>query len=167
MKIGTMFVYLLSILIIFAGCGEIKTDATNALKITPNDEKTIQKYCDTKTDDIDSSEGKRYSAFELLGTDKDRIYIWLIKTVYIKNEGQDDTPESGSSVSLPVVLYIKNDGKGITIISHKWPHDGKDWGRDVVRLFPPNIRKIFPEDDAKEKLIEGMLIRATEDFKKK
>lgn len=36
-----------------------------------------------------------------------------------------------------------------------------------MRLFPPNIRKIFPELDAKEKLIEDLLIRATEDFKKK
>lgn len=122
MKIGSMIVFMLSIIITFTGCGEIKTDATNVLKITPNDEKTIQEYCDTKTDDIDiSPEGKMYSAFELLGTDKDRIYIWLIKRMYIKNEGQDEKPESGDTVSLPVDLYIKNDGKGISIIGHKYP----------------------------------------------
>jgi len=90
MKTGSIIVFMLSIIIIFAGCGEIKTDATNELKITPDDEKTIQEYCDMKTDDIArASEGKMYSAFKILGTDKDKIYIWLVKREYSKSEWQD------------------------------------------------------------------------------
>ncbi|MDN5316849.1 MAG: hypothetical protein PWR08_973, partial [Thermoanaerobacterium sp.] len=41
--------------------------------------KRDKKEC-TKTNDIAyPNKGKMYSAFELLGTDKDKIYIWLVK----------------------------------------------------------------------------------------
>jgi hypothetical protein len=82
-----------------------KITTTNPLKITQNDKKIILNYLDTKTNDIAyPSKGKMYSAFELLGTDKDKIYIWLVKEEYIKT---GTNLERGQGVSLPVVLKIK------------------------------------------------------------
>jgi hypothetical protein len=166
MKIGTIFIFIFSIIIFFTGCNSTKAEATNNLKITRNDEKVILEYLDMKTKDIaNSSKGKMYSTFKLLGTDDDRIYIWLVKKEYLKKEGQN-TPGSGSVVSLPVVLFVNKGEKGISITSHNTPPDGANFGKAVSRLFPTNIREKFPDSDAKDKLVETTLIRATEDFLK-
>jgi len=164
MKIGIYFSLVLGIVTIFTGCNLTKTDATNTLKITQNDEKVVLEYLDTKTNDIAySGRGKMYSAFKVLGTDQDKIYIWLVKVEYF-NIGDNITHEGGDAVSVPVVLNIKKIDKGITIISHNFPEDGTNYGKSVKRLFPPNIK--FPDYDEKIKLKEVTKVRAEEDFKK-
>jgi hypothetical protein len=78
MKFETLFFMLLAIIIIFTGCNSTRRDVdNNTIKITQNDEKVILEYLDTKTDDIayPSKGNKTYSAFNLLGTDIDKIYI--------------------------------------------------------------------------------------------
>ena len=140
-----------------------KVNSANIVKITQNDEKTILDYLDTKTQDIaNSSKGKVYSAFKIIGTEQDKIYIWLVKKEYFKKEGLSYL-EDGSVVSLPVVLYAKRNESGISVIGHKFPPDGVDYGKKVTRLFPPYIRKEFPDYDVKDKLIEDTLIRAKKD----
>ncbi|MCP2238768.1 hypothetical protein [Thermoanaerobacterium thermosaccharolyticum] len=164
MKIRTFWVLasILSIIIVFTGCSSTpKITATNTLKITQNDKKIILNYLDTKTNDIAyPSKGKMYSAFELLETDKDKIYIWVVKEEYIKVGA---TLERGQGVSLPVVLKIKKSSKGISIISHNFPKDGVNFNKDVKKLFPANIR--FPNNEEMVKLIEVTKTRAEEDLK--
>ncbi|MEG6565701.1 hypothetical protein V6B95_01860 [Thermoanaerobacterium saccharolyticum] len=164
MKIRTflIFVSILSIIIVFAGCNSSqKITTANPLKITQNDKKIILNYLDTKTNDIAyPSKGKMYSAFELLGTDKDKIYIWVVKEEYIK---AGTNLESGQGVSLPVVLKIKKSSKGISIISHDFPKDGVNHNKDVKKLIPANIR--FPNNEETVKLVEVTKTRAEEDLK--
>ncbi|MFU0782398.1 MAG: hypothetical protein ACFWT2_04785 [Thermoanaerobacterium thermosaccharolyticum] len=101
-----------------------------------------------------------YSAFELLGTDKDKIYIWLVKEEYIKT---GTNLERGQGVSLPVVLKIKKSSKGISIISHDFPKDGVNHNKDVKKLFPANIR--FPNNEEIKNLVKVTETRAEEDLK--
>jgi hypothetical protein len=164
MKIRTflIFVSILSIIIVFAGCNSNqKIITTNPLKITQNDKKIILNYLDTKTNDIAyPSKGKMYSAYELLGTDKDKIYIWLVKEEYIK---AGTNLERGQGVSLPVVLKIKKSSKGISIISPDFPKDGVNYNKDVKKLFPANIR--FPNNEEIKNLVKVIETRAEEDLK--
>ncbi|KAA5806606.1 MULTISPECIES: hypothetical protein [Thermoanaerobacterium] len=157
-----IFVSILSIIIVFAGCNlSQKITTTNPLKITQNDKKIILNYLDTKTNDIAyPNKEKMYSAFELLGTDKDKIYIWLVKEEYIKT---GTNLERGQGVSLPVVLKIKKNSKGISIISHDFPKDGVNYNKDVKKLFPANIR--FPNNEEIKNLVKVTETRAEEDLK--
>ncbi|MDE4542928.1 hypothetical protein [Thermoanaerobacterium sp. R66] len=156
-----VFVLILSIIIVFAGCNSSqKITTTNPLKITQNDKKIILNYLDTKTNDIAyPNKGKMYSAFELLGTYKDKIYIWLVKEEYIK---AGTNLERGQGVSLPVVLKIKKSSKGISIISHDFPKDGVNYNKDVKKLFPANIR--FPNNEEIKNLVKVIETRAEEDL---
>lgn len=164
MRIGKIYVLILSLLIILTGCNSVSKDASNTLKITENDEKTILEYLNINTKDIaNSSKGKIFNAFKILGTDKDRIYIWLVKKEYFKKEDQN-TLEDGSVVSLPVVLYIKKVDDGISVTKHKCPPDGVNYGKVVTKLFPSNIRKEFPDKDVTDKLVESTLVQAKRDF---
>lgn len=162
MKIGTIFVLVLGISLILAGCYLTKKP-TDPIKITENDKKVILEYLDTKTNDIARpSRGKMYSAFKLLGTDQDKVYIWLVKLEYFK-VGNKITHEDGDAVGTPVVLYIKKNDKGISITKHKYPEEGEYWGKSVKRLFPPNIR--FPDYNDKVNLEKITKSRAEENLK--
>ena len=160
MKKRSIFVFLVLIIIIFLVC-----NPSNSLEITRTDEKTILKYLDEKTDDINvAREGKMYSAFTVLGKDKDKIYIWLLKQGYFK-EGDELILESGTS--LPVVLYIKNGKNGIEITNHKYPEDGIGYPKSMKKLFPSYVENTIGSNyneraDKLEKIIKN---RADEDFK--
>lgn len=133
----SIFVFLLSITIFFIGCNSKLENSSNTLKITKEDEKTILEYLDIKTIDIDEARvGKMYSAFSILGTDEDSIYIWLLKEEYFK-QGNEIVQQGG--VSLPVVLYIEKSKNGIEIKNHKYPGDGEQYGKDIKKLFPRNV----------------------------
>lgn len=158
-----IFVLLLAVLFIRFNFG--LKNSFNSLEITKIDEKTISEYLNTKTDDIlAATDGRVYSSFTILGTDKDRIYLWLLKEEYIKKDN-DITLQSG--VSLPVVLYIKNDSNKIEIISHKIPADGAEHEETMRKLFPRNIRnKINHNNNERAKSLElDIKNRVEEDFK--
>jgi hypothetical protein len=150
-------------------CNLNKTDSMDSadfLEITKDDEKVILEYLDKETNNIArSSEGKMYSAFKLLGTEKNKIYIWLVKIEYLKKGGQI-THMGGGAVSLPVVLYARKDENGILITRHKFPSDGVHYGKSIMKLFPLKVREKFSDIDydEKERLKEITLIRAKDDL---
>lgn len=123
---------------ILTGCNSTPKDASNTLKITEEDNKVIQEYLDTRTDDISApySGGKMYSAYKVLGTDSDKVYVWMLKYEYIKQH-----KELTNGVSIPIVLYIESNGNTIEIKKHKIAGNGvEDDYKDRKRLFPQNIR---------------------------
>lgn len=108
--------------------------------ISNPDEKIIYEYLNTKTDDLmgKAGEGKFYSAFTILSTDRDKIYIYVMKARFVKQGNaavQDDT------VISPLVLYVKNTNEGMIIVGHEGPEDGMGWGRSLGRIFPENVNE--------------------------
>ncbi|MGH4117390.1 hypothetical protein [Clostridium sp.] len=136
----------------------------NSFGITKTDEKIILQYLDTKTNDINEArEGKMYSAFTVLGTDEDKIYVWVLKEGYFIEEGKLSV-ESGTS--LPVVLYIKNGKNGIRIKSHKYPDDGMGYVKSLKKLFPYHVRYAIDSNynERVEKLEKIIKNKAEKDF---
>ena len=132
-----LFLSILPILLIFVGCNSTKEASSNIIKLTQSDEENIREYLDTKADDISSpfQGGKMYSAFKILGTDPDKIYLWMLKYEYLKPSN-----ELTNGVSLPVVLTIgTNDGQ-IVIENYSFPKDGNDYGPSLIKLFSQNVR---------------------------
>lgn len=131
------FLLFISILLIFSGCETTPKNSSNHLKLTQTDEQQIEEYLDTRTEDISSpyQGGKMYSAFKVLGTDTDKIYLWMLKYEYLKQSN-----ELTNGVSLPVVLTIKTKDDQIIIENHSFPKDGSAYGASLTKLFPQNIR---------------------------
>lgn len=129
---------LLLILFVLVGCNSTPKDSSNTLKITQADEKIIQEYLGTRTNDISTpyQGGKMYSAFKVFGTDSDKIYVWMLKHEYLKQ-----TNELTNGVSIPIVLYIETKGDKIEIKNHKYPKDGTEYGKTFGKLFPRNVRE--------------------------
>ncbi|NTW25488.1 MAG: hypothetical protein HGA37_12385 [Lentimicrobium sp.] len=141
MKKWIILIFLLSVMLIWGGCNSTPKNSSNSLIITKDDEKIILKYLDTKTNDISSPEGRRmYSAFDSLGTDSDKIYIWMLKEECLK---QGNEIEWTNGVSLPVVLYVKSLEDKIEIKSHKFPEDGEGNNKNIRKLFPENVRSVM------------------------
>lgn len=113
-------------------------------EITTKEIESLTKYIENKTDDIcEKTNNKSYNAFEILGVNKDEIYIWLLKANDI------------SVVSIPVQLKVNDD---FEVISHKYPGDGAEYKEDLEELFPKNIRKkINNEHDAYVKKLEDKI----------
>lgn len=132
-----LFLIFISILLIFSGCDDTPKNSLDTLKLTPQDERKIEEYLDTRTEDISSPDqgGKMYSAFKVLGTDTDKIYLWMLKYEYLKQSS-----ELTNGVSLPVVLTIKTKDNQIIIEHHRFPKDGSEYGASLTKLFPQNIR---------------------------
>jgi len=142
MKIKILFI-ILSFIIILSGCNVSKKQSTDTLKFTQDDEKRILEYLDTKTNNIAySKKGKMYSAFKLLGTERNKIYMWVSKVEYFKLENTI-THENGDAVSLPIVLDIEKSGNSFIITGHNIPEDGENFGKSTKSLFPSNIK--FPK----------------------
>lgn len=158
-----LFIVILVTTIVFlGGCCYSKNISTDTSEIRQVDEKIILDYLDNKTNDLASSQrGKMFSAFMLLGTTHDKIYLWVTKIEYL-NVGNKITHEGGDAVSAPIVLSVKKTDTSLNIISHKFPEDGKNFGKDVKRLFPPNIQ--FPQNEDKVRLEEITKTRAEEDL---
>lgn len=155
---------IISIIIIIIVAFLVYNEWGNSIEITKTDEKIILQYLDTKTNDINiAREGKMYSAFTVLGTDEDKIYVWLLKEGYIKEEGKLRV-ESG--ISLPVVLYTKNGKNGIEITNHEYPEDGIGNEKSKKKLFPYNVRYVIDSNynERVDKLQKIIKSRAEKDF---
>lgn len=164
MKKRSIFIFVLLIILILGGCNSTAKNASNSLKITIEDEKIIQIYLDTKTDDLlKARDGKVYSAFTILGTDKNRIYVWVEKIECAK-EGNLIVQQDGAAS--PLVLYIKDTNNGIAIKGHKGPEDGEGYGRSIMKLFPENVRNMINTDynERAVKLVEEAKSRAEDDL---
>lgn len=165
MKKRSILIFLLLMVALFTGCSLLAGQPSNSITITKADEKTIEEYINTKTDDISSArEGKMYSAFALLGSDKDRIYLWVLKEEFVK-AGDRIVQQNG--VSLPVVLYVKDTGNGIEIKNHKYPEDGEGYGKSLKKLFPESVINIISKNHNERvtKLEETIKSLAKDDLK--
>ena len=116
-------------------------------KITNVDKETILKYLEMKTENISlTHEGSTMvSAFHILEVTPNKIYIWVLKSEYVKY--RNEILYLMGATSLPVVLYIKKINGKLEIINHKFPRDGTYWSRDVNRLFPTTVIKSFNNID--------------------
>jgi len=76
-----------------------------------------------------------YSAFKILGTDPDKIYLWMLKYEYLKPSNK-----LTNGVSLPVVLNIATKENQIVIENHCFPKDGNEYGPSLTKLFSQNVR---------------------------
>jgi len=76
-----------------------------------------------------------YSAFKILGTDAEKIYLWMLKYEYLEKSN-----ELTNGVSLPVVLTIKTKDDQIVIEKHNFPKDGSAYSTSLRKLFPQTIR---------------------------
>jgi hypothetical protein len=104
-----------------------------------------------------------YSAFKLLGTERNKIYMWVSKVEYFKLENTI-THENGDAVSLPIVLDIEKSGNSFIITGHNIPEDGENFGKSTKSLFPSNIK--FPNNDERSELDQLTKIRAKQDMLK-
>lgn len=131
------FLGLIAMLLVFSGCDSTPKNSSNTLKLTPQDEQKIEEYLDTRTEDISAPNqgGKMYSAFMILGTESDKIYLWMLKYEYL-----EENNELTNGVSLPVVLTITTKDNQIVIEKHNIPKDGSEYGTSLTKLFPQNIR---------------------------
>lgn len=132
-----IFLVLIPILLFFGGCDSTEENSSDALALTPQDEQRIEAYLDTRTEDISSPHqgGKMVSAFRILGTDADKIYLWMLKYEYL-----EQSHELTNGVSLPVVLYITTKDDQIVITHHGFPKDGSAYSGSLKKLFPKNVR---------------------------
>ncbi|MEG0775688.1 hypothetical protein [Clostridium sp.] len=165
MKKYSIFIFLVCIIIILGGCNSKLKNSSNSLEITKEYEGVILEYLDKNTDDINSPRnGKMYSAFNVLGTDTDKIYVWMLKEEFLK---QNSEINMTNGVSLPLVLYINTEKDKIEIINHKYPEDGEGYGRSLKKLFPQNVIKVMNDNhnESVEKLEEIIKNRVKEDIK--
>lgn len=161
MRKKIIFIFL--ILIILGGFNRVEKSSSDSLIITQEDEKAILEYLDAYTNYIinPSIGGKIYNAFTVLGTDIDKIYLWVLKEEYLK---QGSESIMGSGVSLPIVLYIINGENGIEIANHKYPEgDASELNMNIKKLFPKNIRRKMGNQNIKQ-LNEIIIKRVNEEF---
>lgn len=104
-----------------------------------------------------------YCAFKLLGTGKNKLYIWMAKVEYFK-VGDKITHEGGDAVGIPIVLNIRKNGRSLSIINHEFPGDGEQYDKSLKKLFSDDV--IFPSNDEMLKLNEVTRKRAEENFSK-
>ncbi|XZK31040.1 hypothetical protein ACSXCN_05860 [Clostridium perfringens] len=106
------------------------------LKITEADSEVIREYIDNNTGNkIAVNEGEVYSAFKILGTSKDEIYLWVLKE-----------NSSGSASSLPVLLKASRVKGELSITDFRIPSDGDAYIDDVNEMFPRYVRKQIYSD---------------------
>lgn len=152
-KVSLMFL-LLTCTILFVGCNSKSNE--EKLNITENDYGIISEYLDNKTgNSIVMNDGKNYSAFKILGTGKDEIYLWVLK-----ENG------SGGGASLPVLLNAKKENNDLTIIDYKIPRDGDQYVEDVKEIFPKNVQKQIFSDVNEHNAMVDELKKQIEDLKK-
>lgn len=117
----------------FIGCSKNNEDN---LKITEADSEVIREYIDNNTGNkIAVNEGEVYSAFKILGTSKDEIYLWVLKG-----------NSSGSASSIPVLLKASRVKGELSITDFRIPSDGDAYVDDVNEMFPRYVRKQIYSD---------------------
>ncbi|MED4015118.1 hypothetical protein [Sutcliffiella cohnii] len=87
--------------------------------------------------------GDIFTAYEMLASNEKlgEIYVWaLISEYYI----EDKVIESGTSMSVPLVLHVNDSERGLEILSYTMPGDGYYYEKDIKKQFPKRIHsKIF------------------------
>lgn len=132
---------------LFLGCTANNEKNINTMNITEKDEETIREYIDNKTGNyIVMSDEETYSAFKILGSSDNEIYLWVLKE-----------NESGGGGSVPLVLEAKKENNNLNILSYKMPGSGDDYGQDIKELFPKEVQnKIFSNGNTHNEMINEL-----------
>ena len=112
-------------------------DSADCLELTEEDERIIINYLNNNMDNNSKNRiQKTYSTFEIIGTDKKKVYLYLSQQSYYVLNGELKTENTWLC---PVVLTIKDKNGKISIVKHQVPRDGSEYGKDRRRLFPKNV----------------------------
>lgn len=117
---------------------------SNAKEVSTEVKRKLEEYIENNTDDIcEKTDGKSYSAFEVLGMNEDEVYIWLIKA------------NDKKGISVPVQLKVN---ENFEVIGHKYPDNDVDYEEDLEELFPKSvISKIKKEKNTYIKRLEKQI----------
>ncbi|MGG7076591.1 hypothetical protein [Clostridium sardiniense] len=137
---------------LFLGCTaitkkNINDKNINTMNITEKDEEIIREYIGNKTgNDIVMSDEETHSAFKILGSSDNEIYLWVLKE-----------NASGVGGSVPLVLEAKKENNNLNILSYKMPGSGDDYGKDIKEMFPKEVQnKIFSNADTHNEMINEL-----------
>lgn len=121
----------------FVGCSS--NEEINKLELTNADKNIIKEYLETGEDTIVSNfnNGEIYTAFEVLGTSEDEIYLWVLQET-----------STGEGASVPVLINANRENEVLSIEGYKMPGDGDMYGEDIKKMFPKYVqKKIFAETE--------------------
>ncbi len=110
----------------------------NSFSITNGDQQVINRYLNEQVMDPNFG-GEVFSVYEVLQSNQEtgEIYIWAFIQEYYES---DTGLESGTGMSVPMVLYVDQNGESLEIKSHTFPRDGSYYPEDIKILFPRRIR---------------------------
>lgn len=154
-SIGALLFCLLFFVFFIFGAGR-PANATNNLKITKEDEQTILNYLNSSKIDHDAlREGeKTASAFDILGTDRYKIYLLFVTRHYLT---QDNQNKLTSGTAGPAVLYVSDKKGRLQIIDYRLPNDETVFERYLNQLFPENILKDMDNYNERANKLESEL----------
>lgn len=119
----------------------------NAIQLSDNDQIIIREYLDNDTGrSLTSNDSKSYSAFKVLGTSTNEIYLFVLKQ-----------NESGAGTATPLVLTTEKKNGTLNITSFKMPGDGDSYSKDIKEMFPKSVQnQIFCDIDEYNQMIEDL-----------
>lgn len=130
----------------FVGCAN--NEEINKLELTNADKNIIKEYLETGEDTIVSNvdNGEIYTAFEVLGTSEDEIYLWVLQET-----------STGEGASVPVLMNANRENEVLSIDGYKMPGDGDMYGEDIKKMFPKYVQeKIFPGVEEYNKRVDRL-----------
>ncbi|MGY3717818.1 hypothetical protein ACWE42_20100 [Sutcliffiella cohnii] len=134
--------FLLLIVVVLVLVGFQTIVKAGEISLTKEKEGTIEKYLKQEVLKPNFG-GDIFTAYEVLASNEKlgEIYVWaLISEYYI----EDKVIESGTSMSVPLVLHVNDSERGLEILSYTMPGDGSYYEKDIKKLFPKRIHsKIF------------------------
>lgn len=112
--------------------------AENSFSLSNGDQQVINRYLNEQVMDPNFG-GEVFSVYEVLQSNHEtgEIYIWAFIQEYYES---DTGLESGTGMSVPMVLYVEQNEESLEIKSHTLPRDGSYYPEDIKTLFPRRIR---------------------------
>lgn len=106
--------------------------------LSNGDKQEISQYLNEEVMDPNLN-GQVYSVYEVLQSNQDigEVYIWAYIQEYYES---DALLESGTGMSLPMVLHVERVGDSLEVKSHVLPRDGSYYSEDIKTLFPRRIQ---------------------------
>lgn len=112
--------------------------AGNSFSLSNTEQQVINRYLNEEVMDPNFS-GKVFSVYDVLRSNQKtgEIYIWA----YIQEYYETDTGlETGTGMSVVMVLHVEQNGDSLEITSHTLPRDGSYYQEDIKALFPRSIQ---------------------------
>lgn len=131
--------------ILLAGCA--KSDQVDVnYTISKQDEALIEEYINQNLYEP-VSDAKIHSIFEVLGSNmsKGELYLWVIV-----QEVDQERNKTGTILSGPVLLKVRQGEEGLQVLKHKEPGDGVQYNKDINKMFPEEVREKITYFDSAE-----------------